>query len=100
MRPGSGRPVPGNYVSQRPTIERIAETLDKFEEDVLGVKTATIRGARKATVTFGQPIPVSGGREKRRGAATLTRLLEERVQALLDQAPAPVGHGLQNPQQA
>jgi len=26
---------PGDYVAERPVIERIAETLDKFEEDVL-----------------------------------------------------------------
>jgi 1-acyl-sn-glycerol-3-phosphate acyltransferase len=75
---------PGNYVSEHPSIERIAETLDKFEEDVLGVKTATIRGTRRATVTFGEPIPVEGVQTKKEGAPALTRLLEERVQALLD----------------
>jgi 1-acyl-sn-glycerol-3-phosphate acyltransferase len=80
---------PGNYVSQRPNIERIAETLDKFEEDVLGVKTATIRGTRKATVAFGEPIPVEGGRTKKEGAAALTRLLEQRVQTLLDERVEP-----------
>ena len=26
---------PGDYVAEEPTIERMAETLDKFEEDVL-----------------------------------------------------------------
>jgi hypothetical protein len=76
---------PGNYVAQRPSIERIAETLDKFEEDVLGAKTAAIRGTRKATVTFGQPIPVEPGRTKKAATPALTRLLEERVQALLDE---------------
>jgi hypothetical protein len=75
---------PGDYVAERPTVERIAETLDKFEEDVLGVKTATIRGARAATVTFGEPIPVEADRGKKGAAAMLTGLLEERVQGLLD----------------
>jgi hypothetical protein len=80
---------PGDYVAQRPTIERIAETLDKFEEDVLRVKTATIRGSRRATVTFAAPIRVAADRGKD-AAAGLTRLLEERVQAMLeeDQSPA------------
>lgn len=32
---------PGDYVAAEPTIERIAETLDKFEEDVFKVPTAT-----------------------------------------------------------
>ena len=77
---------PGNYVSQKPSIERIAETLDKFEEDVLGAATATIRARRKATVTFGQPIPVPTGRDKKTGASAITSLLESRVQALLDEA--------------
>ncbi len=75
---------PGNYVAEKPTVERMAETLDKFEEDILGVSTATIRGVRKATVTFGEPIPVSADRNKG-AAATLTRTLEERVQAMLDE---------------
>ncbi|MEA1950865.1 MAG: hypothetical protein U9N87_05740 [Planctomycetota bacterium] len=74
---------PGNYVSEEPSIERMAETLDKFEEDVLGYATARIRGARKATVTFGEPIPIEPQRGKKEAAA-LTRVMEERVQALLD----------------
>lgn len=75
---------PGDYVAQGPSLERIAETLDKFEEDVLGVKTATIRGSRRATITFGDPVPVVAGKNRRAAAAVLTRTLEERVQALLD----------------
>jgi 1-acyl-sn-glycerol-3-phosphate acyltransferase len=76
---------PGNYVSERPNIERIAETLDKFEEDVLGLPTATVRGTRKAVVTFGEPIAVAPGRDKKEAAASLTTLLEQRVQGLLDE---------------
>lgn len=75
---------PGDYVEQQPTVERMAETLDKFEEDILGAKTATIRGARAATITFGEPIPVEAGRPKK-AAALLTRTLEKRVQGLLDE---------------
>ena len=75
---------PGDYVAQQPSVERIAETLDKMEEDVLGFRTARIRGARKATVVFGPPISVEAERGTKKEAAVLTRLLEERVQALLD----------------
>lgn len=75
---------PGDYVAERPSVERIAETLDKFQEDVLGAETAGIRGARKATVAFGEPIAVEAGRSRKSAAAALTRLLEERVQALLE----------------
>ena len=74
---------PGDYVAEQPTIERIAETVDKFEEDFLGVRTAGVRGARAATVVFGQPVTITehGGRET---ARTLIHTLERRVQQLLD----------------
>ncbi len=80
---------PGDYVAESPSVERLAETLDKFEEDVLGANTATIRGARTATVTFGEPIAVDAGQGKRSAATGLTRVLEERVQGLLDRQSAP-----------
>jgi len=82
---------PGNYVAQKATVERMAETLDKFEEDVLGRSTATIRGTRRATVTFAEPIRVSAERGKD-AAANLTRMLEERVQAMLAESAAAAEH--------
>lgn len=84
---------PGDYVSQRPTVERIAETLDKFEEDVLHLPTAVVRKARRATLTFGEPIDVVPSRGKGSAAAALTKTLEQRVQALLDQIPEPTDRG-------
>jgi len=76
---------PGDYVAEQPSIERIAETLDKFEEDVLRAETAAIRGSRNATVTFGEPIPVVAEGSEKMTPARLTQLLEERVQGLLDE---------------
>lgn len=84
---------PGNYVAERPSIERIAETLDKFEEDLLRAGPPRVRGARKATVSFGEPIPVEPGRGKKTASAELTRLLEQRGQGLLDECPAPPDRG-------
>lgn len=76
---------PGDYVRQRPTIERIAETIDKFEEDFLNAPTAGVRGARRGVVMFGEPLMVNG--KSGRGAnEQLTRTLQTRVQELLDQA--------------
>lgn len=80
---------PGDYVGERPSIERMAETLDKFEEDVLGVYTAEIRGDRKATVSFGEPIPAVPSRERKRAAGELTRAVEQSVQQLLDGIEIP-----------
>jgi 1-acyl-sn-glycerol-3-phosphate acyltransferase len=75
---------PGDYVAERPTIERMAETLDKFEEDVLGVYSASIRGQRRAIVSFGEPIEVHGDRKGRDGIPEVTRRLETAVQQQLD----------------
>lgn len=75
---------PGDYVAGKPSIERMAETLDKFEEDVLRAPTATIRGARRAVVSFGEPIEVKYSRDRKTAAHTLTEILEDRVQTLLD----------------
>jgi 1-acyl-sn-glycerol-3-phosphate acyltransferase len=76
---------PGDYVAQRPTIERIAETLDKFEEDVLRADTPGIRGTRRAVVRFGEPIPVPKEREGKGAVERWTELVEGRVQGLLDE---------------
>jgi hypothetical protein len=76
---------PGDYVAENPSIERMAETLDKFEEDILSNKTATIRGRRRAVVSFGEPIDVTAIPKSKTATADLAQQLEKNVQALLDQ---------------
>ena len=75
---------PGDYLSNNPSFERLAETLDKLEEDVLGVKTASRRGKRSAVVRFGEPIVVSDYDDLRTAAAGLTDAIQSRVQGMLD----------------
>ena len=79
---------PGDYVRQGPTLERAAETLMKFEEDLLGVDMPTPRGPRRAVVRLGEPIDVrarmSAGGRPRQAASELTTELESRMQSLLD----------------
>ena len=75
---------PGDYVAERPSIERIAETLDKFEEDVLKVDYPAIRGKRRAVLRFGEPLPVPKGRDAKNTVESWTDLVEGRVQGLLD----------------
>lgn len=77
---------PGDYVTQKPAIERMAETLDKFEEDVLRRPTASIRGDRRAIVQFGDPVEVASDRKAKHVAAVLSQQVEERVQAMLDRS--------------
>lgn len=84
---------PGDYVAERPTVERLAETLDKFEEDALQRPTATIRACRAAVVQFGEPIPVLAGGNRRAAGPVLTRQLETAVQALLDGIEPPPDRG-------
>lgn len=79
---------PGDYVVQRPTIERIAETLDKAEEDVLRADFPGIRGSRRAVVRFGEPIPVPKDRDANCTVEKWTDLVESRVQSLLDEINA------------
>ena len=75
---------PGDYVDSKPSIERIAETLDKFEEDILKKPTASIRARRKVIVSLGPHITVTTPSDKKRGIANLTETLEKSVQTLLD----------------
>jgi hypothetical protein len=49
---------------------------------VLAVKTATVRGSREVTVTFGPPLLIATGKAT---ASDLTRQREGRVQGLLEQ---------------
>jgi 1-acyl-sn-glycerol-3-phosphate acyltransferase len=80
---------PGDYVAGKATIERMAETLDKFEEDVLKLPTATIRGSRRAVVSFGEGIIVERGRDKGDAIHSLTEMFEQKVQVLLDGIKLP-----------
>ena len=75
---------PGDYLRDDPSIERIAETLDKFEEDILGVELPSVRGRRKVSVRFGEPIPVTAGEGKRASSSELTELMQASVQRILD----------------
>ncbi len=81
---------PGDYVAERPTIERIAETLDKAEEDVLRADYPSIRGTRRAVIRFGEPIPIPKQRDAKTTGTKITveqwtNLVESRVQGLLDE---------------
>jgi len=80
---------PGDYARTAPTVERFAEILMKFEEDVLGVEYGTPRGPRRAVVRIGQPIDVGehlrAAGKPRLAVPALTSELERRIQALLDE---------------
>lgn len=76
---------PGDYLLvDEPSIERIAETVDKLEEDVLQQRTASLRGRRKAFVQFGTPHLVPPIKS-RTAVADITNTIQRHVQELIDQ---------------
>jgi 1-acyl-sn-glycerol-3-phosphate acyltransferase len=75
---------PGDYVREKPSIERIAETIDKFEEDMLESEYPGIRGSRRVIIRFGEPIPVAPERNHRHQSSALSLQLQQAVQRLLD----------------
>ena len=76
---------PGDYADTQPTRERLAEIIDKFEEDILGLTYPTIKGDRRVELRFGTPISVTPYIALADGAHLLTRELETRVQELLNE---------------
>jgi 1-acyl-sn-glycerol-3-phosphate acyltransferase len=76
---------PGDYVAQKPSVERMAETIEKFEEDWTGF--ARPKGRRRARVVFGEPIDLkeAGAGRARTAAHDVTARLEEAIVGLMKQ---------------
>jgi hypothetical protein len=84
---------PGDYLSSDPTPERMAETLEKFEEDLTGEEARPI-GRRVARVVIGEPIDVKaalGDKRPRQAAEELTATLEGALERLMAGRPVPPG---------
>jgi hypothetical protein len=79
---------PGDYLTNNPNVERLAETLDKFEEDILQMDLPRVRGARRVTIRFGEPIEMRTDRGQRTGADELTQIMQKAVQAVVDSLAA------------
>jgi 1-acyl-sn-glycerol-3-phosphate acyltransferase len=75
---------PGDYLIEKPTVERLAETLDKFEEDILQLDLPRVRGSRRVAIRFGEPIEMKTEKGQRTGADDLTETLQAAVQAQVD----------------
>ncbi|QDU94160.1 lysophospholipid acyltransferase family protein [Lignipirellula cremea] len=82
---------PGDYLVEIPTLERLAETLDKFEEDILQRDLPRVRGQRRVQIRFGPPLTIEKERKGRDQVAQLTHQMEAQVQALIDQINAEEG---------
>jgi hypothetical protein len=76
---------PGDYLTEEPSLERMAETIEKFEEDVGGGCTYP-KGRRNAVVRFGEPLDLTkdiDAAKLRAATGQLTGKLEDRIQALM-----------------
>jgi 1-acyl-sn-glycerol-3-phosphate acyltransferase len=89
-----------DYVINRPTPERMAETLTKLEREILGRDVELPKVRRIASVAVGEPIDVRGylaaydARGTRKETILrLTRDLRTGIQAMVDAAGAAAGGG-------
>lgn len=78
----------GDYVADRPTLDRVAETVEKLEEDVFGLMPEPV-GRRHAVVQFAEAIDLrdtlAQHRKLRAGVREVTAAAERAVQDGLDQ---------------
>lgn len=83
---------PGVYLAEKPSDDRVAETLTKLEEDLLGKASYPV--GRTATIVFGEPIDVSaalkaGELADKSGPLELTARLEKALGGLLGRTRRP-----------
>ena len=73
----------GDYLVAEPTPERIAETVDKLEEDLLKVTYPSVRAPRKVVVEFGKPNLVPSEKANSPSPAELSTQWNQQVQEIL-----------------
>ncbi len=86
-----------DYLDDCPTLEHVGEILDKFEEDILDVPTATARADRRGAMLFGEPIEVRPSGDTTADVVQLTATLERRVQELLKEIRVRGDRGASGP---
>jgi hypothetical protein len=78
---------PGDYLHEGPTVERIAETLKKFQQDILGIEPKS-HAPRRVSLHIGEPIDIRARMAEhakpRLAAGAITTELEGAIQSLLD----------------
>jgi 1-acyl-sn-glycerol-3-phosphate acyltransferase len=83
---------PGQYLREDPSVDRIAETLLKLEEDVLGEGCYPVQ--REASVTFDEPLSVDAYLAEhaltvKTAVTPLTQYVATRIQSLLNAGAWP-----------
>ena len=78
---------PGQYLRERPSTDRIAETILKFEEDLFG--ETCIRGQRRAELTFCPAIDMAeyldaSGSAAKESVSEVTKRITDSIRAVLE----------------
>ncbi len=72
---------PGGYLDGNPSVERIIETVERFEEDL--TDKARVHGNFKAIIDIGEPIEVSTKRDRKATKDPLMVELQERLESMI-----------------
>ena len=73
---------PPDYLEAYPSVDRLLETIERFEEDL--TDTVTVHGSLKAIIDVGEAIEVSTERDRRAEVDPLMTQIEESLQKMLD----------------
>jgi 1-acyl-sn-glycerol-3-phosphate acyltransferase len=72
---------PPDYLTSRPSVDRLLETIERFEEDLND--KARIHGHLKAVIEIGEAIPVSAERDRQAATDPVMGEIERRLNAML-----------------
>ena len=73
---------PPDYLSTLPTVDRILETIERYEEDL--TDKSRVHGSLHAIIEVGEGVEVSPQRDRGSDVDPLMELLEHRLQGMLD----------------
>lgn len=77
------RCYPSDYLSGHVTVDRILETVERFEEDMIG--RVRVHGSLRVVIDVGEPMEVSPERDRKAVVDPLMAELSGRMQAMLDE---------------
>ncbi len=73
---------PPDYLEEYPSVDRLLETIERFEEDL--TDATTVHGSLKAVMEVGEAIPVSPERDRDAEVDPLMTRIESELQGMLD----------------
>jgi len=74
---------PPEYLTTRPSVDRVLETIEKFEEDL--TDHSRVHGKMKVILQIGPAIEVSSERDRKAAMDPLMVLIQQSLQGMMDQ---------------